>query len=314
MEAKFEEAAGNLQHMAEAMSTVIKGKDDFIKLLVTAFMAKGHVLIEDMPGLGKTTAAKALASLIEGAETGRIQCTPDLLPYDITGVDVYEGASGKFHFEKGPVFCDILLADEINRATPKTQSALLEAMAENQVTAGNAIYPLSPLFFVVATQNPVESDGAYPLPVAELDRFLFRLSVGYPEREIEYNIVKESPGEKVLPSLKAILTREAAEKTMHIAGEVFCDDKIIRLAVDIASATRSHHDILLGVSPRGSISLIKAAKVFALFHNRDYVTDEDIRTLVMPVFAHRIILINPQQNAGDLIKGLAENIAAAAFS
>ncbi|MCL2520801.1 MAG: AAA family ATPase [Spirochaetaceae bacterium] len=308
MNDKYQEASQLINSLVAAASQVIKGKESFIQKLIIAMLTGGHVLIEDVPGLGKTTAAKTLAKLIDGMQDGRIQCTPDLLPYDITGVDVYEGASGNFHFEAGPIFCDILLADEINRATPKTQSALLEAMAEGQVTVGGRTYRLSPLFFVVATQNPLDSDGAYPLPAAELDRFMFKLEVGYPALQDEFLIVKESPSEKALPNLKPLINKEKLSEVAGLAQEVFCADELITLAIEIAVATRNHPDIALGVSPRGVIQLIKAARVEALFNNRSYVTDADILKLVAAVYGHRLILAggdNPKQ----LINRLAEQLA-----
>lgn len=314
MEENFNAAAKRMQQLAVQLNAVIKGKPLFIEQLLTAFFAGGHVLIEDAPGLGKTTAAKALAKLIKGSQASRIQCTSDLLPYDITGVDVYEGASGKFHFEQGPVFTDILLADEINRASPKTQSALLEAMAERQVTVSGRTYKLSDLFFVAATQNPVESEGAYNLPAAELDRFMLKISPGYPAFEDECAIVKNEGADADLAALQPMLELEEALAVKEAVSNVYCDDKIIAFAVKLSQASRCQPQIALGVSPRGSVNLIKAAKARALFFSRNYTTDEDISALAGLCYAHRIICKSRHDSAFDLITALAEEVKQEVFN
>ncbi len=275
--------------LVNEIDKVIKDKLLFLRLLVLSFLVRGHVLVEDVPGVGKTTAIKALSRLIQNASYGRIQCTPDLLPYDVTGVEIYDAQSAQFHFSRGPLFHDIVLVDEMNRATPKTQSALLEAMAERHVTVSGKTYELPELFWVAATQNPLEQSSTYPLPAAELDRFLIKLSPGYPEFEVECQITSEDPSTHLLPKLEAVMNKQALIQAQESIDQVFCDEKHIKLAVRIASLTRQDPCIAMGVSPRGPIGLLKLAKAHALFSNREYVTDEDILPLVIPVYQHRII-------------------------
>lgn len=307
MNEKIKKVYDTMQTLASAFNQVIKGKEEFIEQFLIAFFAGGHVLIEDVPGIGKTTAVKTLSKLVKGMECGRIQCTPDLLPYDITGVDVYEGTSGKFHFEKGPIFTDLFLADEINRATPKTQSAMLEAMAERQVTVGTTSYKLSNLFFVAATQNPVESEGAYPLPNAELDRFLMKLTPGYPDFENECAIVKEDPSLNILPNLHSVVLRSDVEEATTIIQQIFVDDKIIAFAVEIARQSRTCSSVEVGVSPRGVLWLIKACKSRAVFKGRDFVNDDDVKSLIKIVFAHRIIFSDKKANINLLLDEWVES-------
>ena len=280
--------------LVNKMDNIIKDKLLFLRFLVISFLVRGHVLVEDVPGVGKTTAIKALARLIKNASYGRIQCTPDLLPYDVTGVEIYDSQSAQFHFSKGPLFHDIVLVDEINRATPKTQSALLEAMAERQVTVSSKSYDLPDLFWVAATQNPLEQGSTYPLPAAELDRFLIKLSPGYPKFETECQITSEDPSTYLLPKLEAVVNKQSLLRAQQCIDQVFCDEKHIKLAVHIASLTRKDPAITMGVSPRGPIGLLKLAKAHALFSNREFVTDEDIIPLVIPVYQHRIIAAETQ--------------------
>ncbi|MDC7123984.1 MAG: AAA family ATPase [Spirochaetales bacterium] len=282
------------EKLCDGLETVIKGKHNFVELLITSLISGGHVLIEDMPGLGKTTAARTLASLIESpADTfkgfSRIQFTPDLLPYDITGVDVFHPETGEFRFAPGPVFASVVLADEINRTTPKVQSALLEVMAENQVTVGGNTHELGDFFFVIATQNPVEVEGTYTLPIAQLDRFLMKLSIGYPDKDSEYEIITQDPMHKIVPDIEAVCTTDELVSARNTADKVHCDEKIIRAVIDAAASTREQKGIQTGISPRGSLMLIKAARVFALLKGRDYVIDQDIIDLSEPVLAHRIL-------------------------
>ncbi|UYT91350.1 MoxR family ATPase [Enterococcus faecium] len=255
--------------------------------MIVALLAGGHVLFEDIPGVGKTLLVKALAKAVQGTFS-RVQCTPDLLPSDILGFSVYNSQSKEFEFRPGPIFTTILLADEINRTTPRTQSALLEAMAENHATIDNNTYPLDNHFFVLATQNPIEYEGTYPLPEAQLDRFLFRLQIGYPSFDDELLLLLDK-FEKVLDNLNEVLNSYEIEEIKTNVANVFVSPKVASYALQLVSATRSHAAIQLGISPRGSLSFIQAAKAYALIHGRNYVTPKDLQDLVPYVFSHRLI-------------------------
>jgi MoxR-like ATPase len=303
---KAEEVAEALINGAER---VIKGKRAFLELLIAAILAGGHVLIEDNPGLGKTTVAKTLARLIGGGKKGlvfkRIQFTPDLLPYDITGVDVFDPKSRSFRFMPGPVLANIVLADEINRTTPKVQSALLEVMAEGQVTIGQKTHRPPDPFFVIATENPIESEGTFPLPAAQLDRFMMRLSLGYPDRDAELAILEENPGRAVqdgssgLEPVIRIADFLAARKA---ASEVFCHRSLKEAAADIVRDTRIHRSFILGASPRACLHLLDASRALALVRGRAYVTDGDLAVLAAPVLAHRLKLRDPRAQGERLIR------------
>ncbi|MEJ4673750.1 MoxR family ATPase [Enterococcus faecium] len=263
------------------------GKRSTIQLMIVALLAGGHVLFEDIPGVGKTLLVKALAKAVQGTFS-RVQCTPDLLPSDILGFSVYNSQSKEFEFRPGPIFTTILLADEINRTTPRTQSALLEAMAENHATIDNNTYPLDNHFFVLATQNPIEYEGTYPLPEAQLDRFLFRLQIGYPSFDDELLLLLDK-FEKVLDNLNEVLNSYEIEEIKTNVANVFVSTEVASYALQLVSATRSHAAIQLGISPRGSLSFIQAAKAYALIHGRNYVTPKDLQDLVPYVFSHRLI-------------------------
>ncbi|HGF8047508.1 TPA: AAA family ATPase [Enterococcus faecium] len=263
------------------------GKRSTIQLMIVALLAGGHVLFEDIPGVGKTLLVKALAKAVQGTFS-RVQCTPDLLPRDILGFSVYNSQSKEFEFRPGPIFTTILLADEINRTTPRTQSALLEAMAENHATIDNNTYPLDNHFFVLATQNPIEYEGTYPLPEAQLDRFLFRLQIGYPSFDDELLLLLDK-FEKVLDNLNEVLNSYEIEEIKTNVANVFVSPEVASYALQLVSATRSHAAIQLGISPRGSLSFIQAAKAYALIHGRNYVTPKDLQDLVPYVFSHRLI-------------------------
>jgi MoxR-like ATPase len=286
---------------------VIRGKRDFLELFVAAILAKGHVLIEDNPGLGKTTVAKTLAKLITGEEGKpllfkRIQFTPDLLPYDITGVDIFDPESRSFRFIPGPALANIVLADEINRTTPKVQSALLEVMAERQVTIGAAThYPPSP-FFVIATQNPIESEGTFPLPAAQLDRFMMRLSLGYPDRDAELAILEQNPSETILNELEPAMALDDFLAAQAAAGAVFCHPALREAIADMVRDTRIHRGFLLGASPRAALHLLDAARALALTRGRDFVIDEDLLVLAAPVLAHRLKLRDPRSQGEKFIR------------
>lgn len=255
--------------------------------MIVALLAGGHVLFEDISGVGKTLLVKALAKAVQGTFS-RVQCTPDLLPRDILGFSVYNSQSKEFEFRPGPIFTTILLADEINRTTPRTQSALLEAMAENHATIDNNTYPLDNHFFVLATQNPIEYEGTYPLPEAQLDRFLFRLQIGYPSFDDELLLLLDK-FEKVLDNLNEVLNSYEIEEIKTNVANVFVSPEVASYALQLVSATRSHAAIQLGISPRGSLSFIQAAKAYALIHGRNYVTPKDLQDLVPYVFSHRLI-------------------------
>ena len=283
-----------LERIHRELSRVIRGKEAFLDLFLTGFVAAGHLLIEDLPGLGKTTVAKALARLIgsddeRGTQFRRIQFTPDLLPFDITGVDVFHPDRKKFEFQPGPVFAHIVLADEINRATPKVQSAMLEVMAEQQVTIGNRTYEMDPLFFVVATQNPVEFEGTYTLPLAQLDRFLMRLVIGVPDAEEEKGILTDDPSHRVLPTLAPVATRQQVVAAQEAAGTVYCRERLLEAMVSMVNQIRQDDRVTYGVSPRGTLMLLAAARAKALISKREYVTDEDILAVAGPVLNHRIV-------------------------
>lgn len=302
---EFNQATTLANEIVGEMSRVIKGKKDFLRLMVSAFLAGGHVLIEDMPGTGKTTAVKTLAKVIGHQDFKRIQFTPDLLPYDITGVEVWDNQSSAFVLKKGPVFANIVLADEINRTTPKVQSALLEVMAEHQVTIGSTTYPFEGIFFVAATENPIEFEGTYPLPEAQKDRFLMKLSIGYPDMDSEFEIVKTDPSHSALEEVQSLCSADDVLALMQAVKSVYCDDNLIRCAVQIAWKTRNHSAVQMGVSPRGSLMLIQACRAYALIQGRDYVTDQDLIELAPLVYSHRIRMKNVKKSPTELIEEVA---------
>jgi MoxR-like ATPase len=275
--------------LARNLGEVIQGKPEVIDLLLLAVIAEGHVLVEDVPGVGKTTVAKALAASIDG-RYGRIQFTPDLLPTDVVGVNVWNRGTGAFEFREGPVFANVVLADEINRASPKTQAALLEAMAERQVTVDGTTRHLPPPFLVIATQNPIENEGTYPLPESQLDRFLLKVSMGYPAREAELEILASHGERDLLAELRPVLTAAqvnglaAAARTVHVAPA------LQGYLVDLADATRRHPHVAVGMSPRATLALQRVARARAATRNRTYVTPDDLKALAVPVLAHRILL------------------------
>jgi MoxR-like ATPase len=266
-------------------------------LAVTALLAEGHLLVEDVPGVGKTTLARALAACVRG-QWRRIQFTPDLLPSDVTGVTIYNQATRAFEFHAGPVFANLVIADEINRASPKTQSALLEVMEEQQVTVDGVRYPVPRPFLVVATQNPVEMDGTYRLPEAQLDRFLLRLSMGYPSEAAEIEVLRGAAAGRSPEALAPVTDTATIAALGRLARRVHVADPLYAYAVRLAAATRRHPKVRLGVSPRGTIALTRAAAAYALTDCRSYVVPEDLKTLAEPVFAHRLLLVPDAQIRG----------------
>lgn len=271
---------------------MIRGSEETLELIVASIVAGGHILLEDLPGTGKTTLVRAIAALVSGGEPAvtfrRIQCTPDLLPYDITGVDVYDPSRGRFVFRPGPVFSHLLLVDEINRATPKVQSALLEVMNEGTVTIGDHRYVLPDFFVVIATENPVGMEGTYPLPLAELDRFSTRLRLGYPSAKEEERILIEDPSRTILPKVKPVTTLSEVLRHRVLAQDVYCSGDLVRGVTAIVRMTREHEEIVYGASPRGGLHLLSIIRALALIRGRDYANDEDLEAAAVPVLAHRI--------------------------
>ena len=278
------------QRIADNLQQVIFGKQETVRLAIVALLAEGHLLIEDVPGLAKTRLARALARSVGGI-TQRIQFTPDLMPGDITGVMVYNQRSGTFDFDHGPVFANVVLADEINRGTPKTQSALLEAMAERSVTVARDTYMLPNPFMVLATQNPLEpATGTYRLPEAQLDRFLMRITIGYPDHDSEVRAVQSDSGSDGLDGLFAVVDLPALRETIAVVRSLRVANEIHSYAVRLAVATREHHAVRCGASPRGSIALIRAARAWAVTAGRAFVTPDDVKDVAQPVLAHRLVL------------------------
>jgi len=288
--------------------TVI-GQADAIKKLLAAFVSGGHVLLEDLPGTGKTTLAKALANALQ-VEFRRIQFTPDLLPSDILGVSIFNPKNQSFHFHKGPIFTEILLADEINRASPRTQSALLEAMGEKQVSLDGTRYELSELFFVIATQNPVEFHGTYPLPEAQMDRFAMRFSLGYVHPEEEVKILTNQQNNEI--SYDSSITRSDIQNLRNAAGAIRISDELKRYIIDLVGETRKTTGVQMGASPRASVALMKVAQALALFDGMDFVTPDHIQAMAVPVIAHRLKIDSQARfkgtDAANIVKDIVQKI------
>ena len=277
-----------LDRLIENVGTVVLGKPDVIRLVTVALLAEGHVLIEDVPGVGKTLLARALAASID-CSFRRLQFTPDLLPSDILGSSVYNSATGEFVFKPGPLFANVILADEINRTTPRTQSALLEAMGDQQVSVEGKTYPLEPPFLVLATQNPFEFEGTYVLPESQLDRFMMRVRMGYPLPSEERNILTTHRMGEPVESLQPVLSREEVLTLQQATRSVRVDDAIADYLLEIVHATRDTEDLNVGVSTRGALTLYRAAQGFALISGRSYVVPDDIKAMSLPVLAHRVV-------------------------
>ena len=294
----------SIDRLRDNIRTVFLGHPRAIDLLLVGLIARGHVLIEDVPGVGKTVLARSLAKSVE-CRFSRIQLTPDLLPGDVLGVSVFDTKTGEFEFKPGPVFANIILADEINRTTPRTQSALLEAMSEEQVSVENQTFPLQRPFMVVATQNPFEFEGTYHLPENQLDRFLLRIAVGYPERASEHRILTTQPSRNALERLEPVMKAADVIELQDRAPETKLDPAIVDYILDLVEATRESDELHLGVSPRGALALTQAAQASALLNGRDFVTPDDVKTLFLPVCAHRVIsktyLHNGDANATDRV-------------
>ena len=283
------DAVEKIERLQSAIETVIRGKREAVRLGIVTLLAGGHLLIEDVPGVGKTTLAHALARALH-CSFQRIQFTSDLLPSDVIGLSVYNQHTGVFEWKPGPIFANVVLADEINRTTPKTQSALLEAMAERHVTAEGVTHPLPSPFVVVATQNPIEHHGTYPLPESQLDRFMLRLRIGYPAIDDERQILRDREYSDPLDDLRPVMTAEEIVELQQGVAEVSVDDALIEYLMRIVAATRDSEMLDLGVSPRATLSLFRAAQALALTEERSFCIPDDIKRLVLPVFAHRILV------------------------
>jgi MoxR-like ATPase len=306
-----EQPGDNVQRFAgrviENVERVIIGKHRQVELLMVAMLCQGHVLIEDVPGTGKTMLARAAAASM-GLSFKRLQCTPDLLPNDITGVEIYNQKTNAFEFQPGPVFVNILLADEINRATPRTQAALLEAMQEQQVTTSGVTRPLPAPFLVLATQNPIEYEGTFPLPEAQLDRFLMKLSLGYPEADDEIAILRNQRKQHPIETISQVVEGSELLALRDTVTDVHIDETVEQYILTIVRATRAHTDIALGASPRGSLALYKMGQAWAVLRGRDYVIPDDIKSLATLALSHRLILKPESQLRGRTAEGLIREI------
>ncbi|PQO27662.1 magnesium chelatase [Blastopirellula marina] len=291
----------------QALNQTLKGKQDVVEKVIACVLARGHILLEDLPGLGKTTLAKALSTAI-GGDFARVQCTPDLMPSDVTGFNMFNQKTREFEFVPGPVFSDVLLADEINRATPRTQSSLFEAMAERQVTIDKHCHRLSESFFVIATQNPVDSHGAYPLPEAQLDRFAMRLSIGYPgkENEIEMLASNIQRGDRERADIGTVLTPRQLQQLQNHVAQVHIENNLLRYMVELAEFTRTRSEVTLGVSPRGLLTLQRVAQAWAHLNGRDFVTPDDIQEMAHPVLNVR--LSGEFDDAAELIEEMLRTV------
>ncbi|MEP6945361.1 MAG: MoxR family ATPase [Acidobacteriota bacterium] len=289
------DATGKVTELQAAIESVIRGKSETVKFALIALLARGHLLIEDVPGIGKTTLANAMARALE-LSFQRIQFTSDLLPSDVVGLSIYNQKNGDFEWKAGPIFSNIVLADEINRATPKTQSALLEAMAEEQVTVEGVTRRLPLPFIVIATQNPSEHHGTYPLPESQLDRFMLRLHIGYPTIQDEREILRDRERSNPLDRIEKIMTHTDVIELQNMVAEVRVDEALVDYLLQIVDATRKADSLELGISPRGTLALFRSAQALAFIEGRDYCIADDIKRLVIPCFAHRII-VNSRINA-----------------
>jgi MoxR-like ATPase len=307
-------ASQRAAQLETSLRKVIRGKDDILRLALIAILSKGHLLIEGVPGVGKTTLGHALARALD-CSFQRVQFTSDMLPSDVLGISVYSTAEQEFEFKRGPIFTNVLLADEINRTTPKTQSALLEAMNEGQVTVDAHSHPLPQPFLVIATQNPVEHHGTYPLPESQLDRFLMRVRMGYPDRNAEREILRAEAGAVHLDNMRPVLTGSDVLEMQEAVLHVCVDDSLVNYALNIVQKTRESNEFSLGVSPRGSLMLYRAAQASAFLEGRNFCVPEDLKPLVIPVFAHRVVVngissstMKKSEQAEQAIRQIVESV------
>jgi MoxR-like ATPase len=304
---EIEELHPKLKLVIENIGNVMVGKRDVSLLSLVALLANGHVLLEDVPGVGKTMMVRALAKSV-GVEFKRIQFTPDLLPSDVTGVSIYNPKEQRFEFREGPIFGNVILADEINRTSPKTQSALLEGMEEGSITVDGTTRILAKPFFVMATQNPVDYEGTYPLPEAQLDRFLFKLRMGYPTKNEEYEVLTLAEKERPIHKIASVITKDELVKLQNEIQAVYVDETIKHYIIDITSKTRKHPSVYLGASPRASIALMKAAQAYAFITGRDYIIPDDIQYLAPYTLPHRIILRSEAKFEGKTAEELVNDM------
>ena len=283
-------AAEPARRLLANIERVVVGKPDAVALVVAAFISGGHVLLEDVPGTAKTILARALAQSIEGSTFSRVQCTPDLQPTDITGLSIFSQKTREFEFRQGPIFANVVLVDEVNRAMPRTQSALLEAMAERQVTVDGSARPLPEPFLVIATENPIEQEGTFPLPEAQLDRFALQTGLGYPTEDDEVSIVLAQRHGHPLAALGSVITADDVRALQHAVENIYTDELILRWTVELVRATRAVEGVAVGASVRGSLTLERTARAWALLHGRTHVVPEDIELLFLPVLGHRLLL------------------------
>jgi len=307
-------ASSRAVQLEASLQKVIRGKDDVLRLALISIFARGHLLIEGVPGVGKTTLGQALARAID-CSFQRVQFTSDMLPSDVLGISIYSAIEQQFEFKRGPVFANVVLADEINRTTPKTQSALLEAMNEGQVTVDSHSFPLPQPFLVIATQNPVEHHGTYPLPESQMDRFLMRVRMGYPDGEAEREILRSQAGAAQLENLEPVLTGADVLEMQHAVSRVRVDESLVSYTLQIVRKTRDSEHLSLGVSPRGSQMLYRAAQASAFLDGRDFCTPEDFKPLVVPVFAHRVAVstlysstLKTSEQTDQVVRDIVESI------
>ncbi|RZQ59897.1 MoxR family ATPase [Amycolatopsis suaedae] len=309
--ASLAELHDTVSRIAGNVERVLVGKPDVVRIALVTLLAEGHLLVEDVPGVGKTSLAKALARSID-CTVSRVQFTPDLLPSDVTGVSIYNRQTGGFEFRPGPVFANIVVGDEINRASPKTQSALLECMEEHQVTVDTSTYQLDSPFMVIATQNPIEMEGTYALPEAQRDRFTARVSIGYPDPQAELAMVDEHSGHNPLADLRPVSDADTVRRLIHTTRMVHMAPEVRQYAVEIASATRQVPEIRLGASPRATLQLVRAARAQAALSGREYVVPDDLHSVAVPVLAHRLVLTTEahaaRRSATDLVHAVLHRV------